>query len=198
MSGSSEWRVSTHCCSRWWMSVRRGGSVSSTPGRICFRATRVLDFRNTPRSPTNAVLVSNSAFYNFTVVGSRMTSESGHAEHGEILLTFISSNFSLRVPGAEVPSQNVYWLEENVEIVFSELLVPWIISLFYMLIYLIFWLYAILSYWIMFRFFHFLLCVKRIIFFDYLTRFRNCYLLWKCCSVKSSTKNIIKLNFWQL
>ena len=59
MSGSSEWRVSTHCCRRWSMCVTRRGSASSTPARKPFKAIHALACPSTSKSPTNAVLVSN-------------------------------------------------------------------------------------------------------------------------------------------
>lgn len=58
MSGSSHWRVSTHCC-RWWLeSVRKSGSASSTLTRRPFKVIPVPDYGSTSRSRTNAVPVS--------------------------------------------------------------------------------------------------------------------------------------------
>lgn len=58
MNGSSQWRVSTHCC-RWWSEfVRRSGSASLTPTRRLSRATLAPECESTSRSPINAVPVS--------------------------------------------------------------------------------------------------------------------------------------------
>lgn len=63
VSGSSHWRVSTHCC-RWWSeSVRRNGSASSTPTRRLSKVIPAPDYGSTSKSPTNAVPVSTSHPY---------------------------------------------------------------------------------------------------------------------------------------